>query len=121
MRVAFASENGSHIDQHYGKATTFFVWEIGPGEAACVGRIVPPTASSDKDLEDTLAARADSVADCNIVYSLQIGGPAAAKLVRRRVHPMKTQTTTPIPEMVTRLQGVLRNSPPPWLRKLLRE
>jgi len=118
MRVAFASAQGTHIDQHYGKAKSFFVWEVGPHDAACVGRIVPPQSKEGDSLEDVLAARADSVADCNILYSLQIAGPAAAKLVNRRVHPMKAIGVTPIAETVARLQGVLRNHPPPWLRKL---
>ena len=119
MRVAFASESGTHIDQHYGKARSFYVWEIGPNDAACVGRIVPPTVDEDSRMEASLAARADALADCAILFTTQIGGPAAAKLVGRHVHPMKASGVTPIPEMVTRLQGVLRSSPPPWLRKLM--
>jgi nitrogen fixation protein NifX len=118
MRVAFASGSGTHIDQHYGKTRRFYVWEIGPEAAACVGHIDAPPTDEARGLEESLAARADSVADCHILYTLQIGGPAAAKLVRRNVHPMKAAGVTPISDMVARLQEVLRNNPPPWLRKL---
>jgi len=118
MRVAFTSGSGTHIDQHYGKTESFYVWEIGPTDAACVGRVIPPAVDEAGGLEETLAARADAVADCNILYTLQIGGPAAAKLVRRNVHPMRAPCVTPIADMVARLQEVLRNNPPPWIRKL---
>lgn len=119
MRVAFASDSGTHVDQHYGRARAFYVWEIGPDAATCVGHVVPAHADDGGDLERTLAARADAVADCAIVYSVEIGGPAAAKLVRRQVHPMRTSTIAPIADVVARLQGALRGRPPPWLRKLL--
>ena len=64
-------------------------------------------------------ARASAIADCAIVYTMQIGGPAAAKLVARKIHPMKTGTEVPVAEIVGRLQEVLRGNPPPWLRKAM--
>jgi len=71
------------------------------------------------DEEDRTAARANAVSGCAIVCTVQIGGPAAAKLVARKIHPMKTGTEVPIAEMVSKLQLVLKGSPPPWLRKAM--
>ena len=71
------------------------------------------------DEEDRITARASAVAGCAIVYTVEIGGPAAAKLVARRIHPLKTGAPIPIEAAVERLQGVLRGTPPPWLRKAL--
>ncbi|TLM97687.1 nitrogen fixation protein NifX, partial [bacterium] len=53
------------------------------------------------------------------VYTMQIGGPAAAKVVACKVHPMKTGKETSIAEIVEKLQDVLRGNPPPWLRKAM--
>ncbi len=117
MKVAFTSTDGERIDQHFGKAGCFFVWEIGPDEAQLVGKVSAITSAEDE--EDRIAARASAIADCAIVYTTQIGGPAAAKLVSRRIHPMKTATEVPIAEVVARLQEVLRGNPPPWLRKAM--
>ena len=50
---------------------------------------------------------------------MQIGGPAAAKLVAKRIHPMKTNVEVSLKESVERLQEVLRGNPPPWLRKAM--
>ena len=117
MKVAFTSKDGERIDQHFGMAGCFYVWEIGPHEAQLVGKTSAITSAEDE--EDRIAARASAIADCAIVYTMQIGGPAAAKLVSRRIHPMKTGAEVPIAEVVARLQEVLRGNPPPWLRKAM--
>ncbi len=116
MRVAFTSTTGESIDQHFGHAEHFFVWEVGPDEAAPVGRV---DALAVGDEEDRTIARASAIAGCAIVYTQQIGGPAAAKRVSRRIHPMKTGEALPVAAAVARLQEVLRGRPPPWLRRLL--
>ena len=139
MRVAFTSSDGRTIDEHFGTARDFWIWEIGPAEAAPVGKVSALPSSDDaprgapntergfaagSDLgsqpeEDRIAARASAIAGCAIVYTVQIGGPAAAKLVARRIHPMKTAACVPIAEVVARLQEVLKGNPPPWLRKAM--
>jgi len=117
MKVAFTSSTGEIIDQHFGQCQNFFIWEIGPEDAGLVATI--SSISTDGDEEDRITARAVALADCAIVYTMQIGGPAAAKLVARKIHPMKTNTEVPVTEIVGKLQEVLRGNPPPWLRKAL--
>ena len=117
MKVAFTSTTGEMIDQHFGMAQSFHVWEIGPEEAALVETI--SVGEADQDEEDRIAARARALADCAIVYTMQIGGPAAAKLVANKIHPMKTTTAVSIAEIVGKLQEVLKGNPPPWLRKAM--
>jgi nitrogen fixation protein NifX len=135
VKVAFTSSDGRFVDEHFGMARDFFVWEVGPREAAFVSKVsalgtseAPGgatcgergfAAGSDLDEEDRITARARAIAGCAIVYTLQIGGPAAAKLVARRIHPMKTGAEVPVAELVARLQEVLRGPPPPWLRKAM--
>lgn len=117
MKVAFTSTDGKTVDQHFGMARDFWVWEVGPESAGLVGKVSALAASEDE--EDRIAARASAIAGCAIVYTVQVGGPAAAKLVARKIHPMKTATEVPIAEVVAKLQEVLRGRPPPWLRKAL--
>jgi nitrogen fixation protein NifX len=117
MKVAFTSSTGEIIDQHFGQCQSFRIWEIGPDEAELVNTI--SSISTEGDEEDRISARAAALADCAIVYTMQIGGPAAAKLVAKRIHPMKTNSEVPVAEIVGKLQDVLRGNPPPWLRKAL--
>ncbi len=117
MKVAFTSTTGEMIDQHFGMSDSFKVWEIGPDEAHYVETVAVGAHGDDE--EDKIAARAEVLRECAIVYTMQIGGPAAAKLVARKIHPMKTNAAVPVSEVVSKLQEVLRGNPPPWLRKAL--
>lgn len=117
MKIAFTSSTGETIDQHFGQCQTFHVWEIGPEQATPLTTISAISTAGDE--EDRIAARASALAECAIVYTMQIGGPAAAKLVAQRIHPMKTNAEVPVAEIVEKLQEVLKGNPPPWLRKAM--
>ena len=117
MKVAFTSSTGEQVDQHFGHTDTFHLWDIGPDQAAPAGTVRALVEALDH--EDQTMARASALAGCTIVYTQQIGGPAAAKLVAHRIHPMKTGATVPVGELITKLQEVLRGKPPPWLRKAM--
>ena len=119
MKVAFTSTDGETIDLHFGQASEYWIWEVAADHAELLGRVSPLVAGGAEDEEDRTRARADAVAGCAIVYTQQIGGPAAAKLAARRVHPMKTGHAIPIAEVVAKLQDVLKGTPPPWLRKAM--
>jgi nitrogen fixation protein NifX len=117
MRIAFTSSDGVTVDQHFGQASEYCIWEVGPDRAEFLTRVSPLITEGDE--EDRTTARANAVAECAIVYTVQIGGPAAAKLVQRKIHPMKTGAEVPIAEAVGKLQQVLMGAPPPWLRKAM--
>jgi nitrogen fixation protein NifX len=118
MKVAFTSTDGKAVDLHFGQASEYWIWEVEPDRAELLGRVTP-LATKGEDEEDRTRARADAVSGCAIVYTRQIGGPAAAKLVARRIHPMKTGAAVPVAEVVAKLQEVLKGNPPPWLRKAM--
>ena len=39
MKVAFASTDKVHVNEHFGRAEQFYIWDIGPEEAAFSGLI----------------------------------------------------------------------------------
>jgi len=117
MKIAFTTSTGEMIDQHFGQCQSFHIWEVGPDEAQFLTTISAITTAEDE--EDRIMARASAIADCAIVYTMQIGGPAAAKLVAQKIHPMKTGGEVSLKDTVERLQEVLRGNPPPWLRKAM--
>jgi nitrogen fixation protein NifX len=117
MKIAFTSSDGKTIDLHFGQASEYCLWEVGPDDARFLTRVSPLLTQGDE--EDRTSARANAVAGCAIVYTVQIGGPAAAKLVQRKIHPMKTGAEVPIAEVIAKLQQVLKGTPPPWLRKAM--
>jgi nitrogen fixation protein NifX len=117
MKVAFATTDKVHVDEHFGRAEKFLIWEIGPEEAAFSGVVQVKTEGDDE--ADRIEARCAGLADCALVYVAEIGGPAAARLVAKKIHPIKSKEREPIATVVEKLQEVLRGSPPPWLRKAM--
>jgi len=117
MKIAFTTKTGEMIDMHFGQADSFQVWEVGPEEAHYLETVSVGAHGSDE--EDRIAARTNLLADCAVVYTMQIGGPAAAKLIAKRIHPMKTNVEVGLKESIERMQDVLRGNPPPWLRKAM--
>jgi len=115
LRVAVASNSGDNLDGHFGSAPRFLVYQVGKTAIKLVD--VRPTLIAD-EAEDKNVARAELINDCRIVYVQSIGGPAAAKVVRAGLHPVKVPVPVPAPEILAKLQAVL-DAPPPWLAKIM--
>ena len=82
MKVAFASTDKVHIDEHFGKAEEFYIWDIGPEEAAFSG--VAQLKAEEGYIDDKIEARTSVLADCALVYVGEIGGPLQRVWCRRR-------------------------------------
>lgn len=115
LRVAVASNSADQLDGHFGSAPRFLVYQVGKAAIRLVD--VRPTLIAD-EAEDKNVARSELINDCQIVYVQSIGGPAAAKVVRAGLHPVKVPTPAPAAEVLARLQAVL-DAPPPWLAKIM--
>lgn len=120
MKVAFASNDKVHVNEHFGQATEFYIWDVGPDQAAFSG-VIQVKAEDDMSghSDDKIEARGAALADCALVYVGEIGGPAAARLVAKKIHPIKSKDQETITLVVERLQEVLKGNPPPWLRKAM--
>jgi hypothetical protein len=73
----------------------------------------------DSGAEDKNAYRAGLVSDCQVLYVASIGGPAAAKVVKADVHPIKDPEGGPARARILGLRRVLGSRPPPWLAKVM--
>jgi len=129
MKVAFATTNGTTIDQHFGRAAAFAIYDVTTEGSTFVETL--RTAEGDIDLavvetrgmgslhDDALDSKVERLAGCKIVYFTEIGGPSAAKLVRRGVMPLKADTGSPIDATLATLIERARTNPAPWMRKAL--
>ncbi len=115
IRVAIASNSEENLDGHFGSCERFLVYQVAPTELRLVD--VRSTAAAD-EAEDRNVARSALIEDCQVVYVQSIGGPAAAKVVRAGVHPVKIPKSAPARETLAQLQTTLL-APPPWLAKIM--
>lgn len=117
VRVVCTSNLGERIDGHFGSCTRFLIYRVAPERIALVEIREPATPPEDVDRN---AWRAELLADCDVMYTISIGGPAAAKVVRAGMHPIKLPGPTNAREALSDLQQVLRrDNPPPWLQKAM--
>ncbi|HET9657561.1 MAG TPA: nitrogen fixation protein NifX [Kineosporiaceae bacterium] len=118
LRIAFATADGTAVDQHFGWCRRFDVYEFDAGHARLAAIRELPAVPGEED--GKIEARLDAVRDCAIVHIAAIGGTAAARVVNAGLMPVKVPEGTAVADLVLRLQDVLQGSPPPWLRKVLR-
>ncbi len=115
VRVACASNGAELLDGHFGSAQRFLVYQVSARE----NRLIDVRVPDDSDAEDKNAYRAGLIADCQILYVASIGGPAAAKVIKVDVHPIKDSKGGSARERILALQQVLASKAPPWLAKVM--
>ena len=115
IRVACASNDGEALDGHFGSARRFLIYQVSAEEV----RLIDARAADDLGAEDKNAHRAELIRDCQVLYVASIGGPAAAKVVKADIHPIKDAAGGSARDRMTTLQGILADKPPPWLAKVM--
>ena len=116
IRIAVASNDGEMLNGHFGSCVRFLVFDMNPSEMRLVA--VRSTLETDS-AEDKNAARAELIGDCAVLFMISIGGPAAAKVIRNGIYPIKEKEPVAAREALAKLQTVMAGSPPPWLAKIL--
>jgi nitrogen fixation protein NifX len=118
LKIAFATSDGIAVDQHFGWCRRFDVYEVGPEGSRLLESRLLDEASDDE--EGKIGSRLAAVTDCVILNISDIGGTAAARVVKAKIHPVKVAKGTSVADLLDRYVSTLAGTPPPWLRKVLR-
>ncbi|HHD75613.1 MAG TPA: dinitrogenase iron-molybdenum cofactor biosynthesis protein [Campylobacterales bacterium] len=111
ITVAFATNDTENIDAHFGSAKAFHVYTItqeGSALASVIG-------IKSKDTDKTVAL----LEGIDIVYFVNIGPTAAAKIINKGIFPIKYKEVISIEEELTKLQVMLGTNPPPFIKKII--
>lgn len=119
MKVAFATEDLTHVNAHFGWAKKIAVYDVSAEDAVRTDVFEFGGVLEEDGNEDKLEPKIDAITDCAILYVSAIGGSGAARVVNRNIHPIRVAETETIADQIDRLQVVLRGTPPPWLRKAI--
>lgn len=88
-KVAVASSDCKFINQHFGRARQFLIFEIkesGGFEFLALRENTPPCGVGEHD-DRLLGKTVDLVADCKVVLASQIGPGASDILLAQGIHP----------------------------------
>jgi nitrogen fixation protein NifX len=130
MKVAFATTDGITVDEHFGRAGMFAVYELNEKGYRFVetrkfgdGRDteVESTKGMGRIHDDKVQRKVEQMGDCKIIYITEIGGPSAARLVKKGVMPIKVKEAVSIEDSLKKLLQTVRGTPPPWLKKAIRD
>jgi predicted Fe-Mo cluster-binding NifX family protein len=83
-RIAIASSNGESVNQHFGQAENFLIYEVSNGKVNFIEDREVEAASNGKEHSAIGLTRvADTLQDCNAVFVLKIGMQASRYLYQR--------------------------------------
>lgn len=116
LRVAFTSNEGQWLDASLSGCRRVLVYWVSADDAALLEMRREDSALVGSNRAER---RVELLSDCHILYTLFVGAPAMAALVRQGVHTVKMYQAVPCMNLVQRLQNVMRQTPPPWMRKVL--
>lgn len=121
VKIAFASSDRKQVDQHFGAAEAFAIYELSEDDA----RLIEAVQFHDSDTamdghEGKLAAKIELLQGCIAVYCNAVGASAIKQLLAAGIQPMKVAEGTEIDELLCGLNQSLTGNPPAWLAKNLK-
>ncbi len=91
MRIAIVSTDNATVDDHFGKAERFLIYDLGNPSVFVEERTAPPFSTGDKKhpfdqarFTEVLAA----LAGCQRLYCTKIGDRPAAELRKAGIEPV---------------------------------
>ncbi|GAA0530070.1 nitrogen fixation protein NifX [Rhizomicrobium palustre] len=124
LRIAFCTQDLRRVDSHFGSAPSIVIYDVTPDEFRFLEAVQFDEVSAQdgvhvEDALDRIGAKIDALEGCAMLFSLAIGGVAAARVVNAKVYPLKLPAPEAISDVIGRVQAMMKGTPPPWMRKLL--
>jgi nitrogen fixation protein NifX len=118
FKVAFASSDLKRVDQHFGSAERFAIYQVTPDEVTLLE--VAEFGSLDQDGNESKLLEKFVVLDgCIAVYCLAVGPSAVRQLMSLKIQPMKVAHGTQINGTLKELQRELNEGPSGWLARAM--
>ena len=118
IKVAFASTDRTRVNQHFGAAEGFAVYEVTPDKATLVGVAEFAEEAMDGN-EDKLASKVDFLAGCAAVYVMAIGASAIKKLMAVGIQPIRVNEVDAIDELLVEISTAMREGGVAWIDRAI--
>ena len=120
LKVAFASTDMKHVNQHFGSAKSFAIYAVNPEQTQFIEAAQFGSLQQDGN-EDKLMIKFDLLKGCVAVYCQAVGASAVKQLVALGIQPVKVHEGSPIQKLLDDLQQEMRSGPSSWLAKAIRQ
>lgn len=118
LRVAFASRDRMHVDQHFGAAEGFVLYSVDAERTRLAGVFEFAPESMDGN-ENKLAEKIAALSGCAAVYCLAVGGSAVRQLLAAGIQPMRLADTESIEHILHTLRESIRDGGVAWIDKII--
>lgn len=117
MKIAFASTDNIHVNQHFGWAKEFIIFEI-LGETFQLVKKVDSSIEIEDEI-DKLTYKIECLEGSDVLVVQQIG-PKASRMVQTcGIFPMQTSSENEKIEDILNKLILMKQNPPIWMRRLL--
>ncbi len=120
LRVAFASNDRSTVNQHFGAAEGFAIYALDGERAQLVEVVEFPSESMDGN-ESRLPTRIATLAGCAAVYCLAAGASAVKQLLAAGVQPVRLDEPAEFDPLLKLIRQVIREGGVAWVDKAIRQ
>lgn len=117
MKVAFATKDGEFINDHFGWAKQFAIYDVNESGYSLSEIVKAEEDHAEED--DKINAKIAAIKEASILYCEAIGPTAAARVVKNRIHPIKITQPTRIADACDQLVKMLSTNPPPWIKRIM--
>jgi nitrogen fixation protein NifX len=118
IKVAFASTDRMRVNQHFGAAEGFVIYEVVPGKATLVGVGEFAEESMDGN-ENKLAAKVDFLAGCAAVYVLAIGASAIKQLTAKGIQAIRINEIDAIEDLLRDILTAMSEGGIAWIDRAI--
>ena len=120
LRVAFASSDLTHVDEHFGSASRFACYEV-VCHTATLRDVCEFDETQQDGNENKLVTKLETLADCQAMYCLAVGASAVRQLLAAGIQPIKVGAKAPIDDVLQTLIDEIHAGRTPWIEKLKRQ
>ncbi len=120
IKVAFATTDMLHVNQHFGSARSFAIYAVDPEQAELLEAAQFGELAQDGN-EDKLAYKIQLLDGCAAVYCQAVGASAIKQIVAQGIQPIKVHEGCLINNLITDLQNEMKAGPSSWLAKAIRQ
>jgi nitrogen fixation protein NifX len=118
IKVAFATTDMVHVNQHFGSARSFAVYAVDPEKSEMLEAAQFGNLAQDGN-EDKLSVKLELLDGCAAVYCQAVGASAIKQILAQGIQPIKVHEGSTIKTLLDDLQAEMKSGPSSWLAKAI--
>jgi len=118
LKIAFASTDNIHINQHFGWCEMFYIYEVSEEGYELVSEV--DSSLKFENEVDKLEYKINCLEDSDIINVSQIGPKASNMVQKCGIYPMRaSHEGEKIIDVIHALQKMIHGDAPLWLKRIL--